>query len=362
MKIVTVLGARPQFIKASVVSGAFQNAGINEIIIHTGQHFDPKMSDVFFQDLELPTPQYHLNIHSLQHGAMTGRMMEKIEELLISEKPDYVCVYGDTNSTIAGALVAAKLDIPIAHIEAGLRSYNRQMPEEINRIVTDHLSQLLFAPTPLAVNCLQQEGINQGVHLVGDVMMDSVLKYQEKAQKTSDILSRYNLQEGKFYLATIHRPSNTDDFVRLHAILESLINLDYPVVFPVHPRTLSCIEKMSLNNYLNHPSIQAIPPVSYLDMLVLQTASRGVVTDSGGIQKEAYILQRPCYTLRNETEWKETVESGWNQLVTPEEVTQAISNFIQPLEWKSLYGNGDAASEIANIISRNINSFNHYFQ
>lgn len=350
MKIATILGARPQFIKASVVSDAFKNAGINEIIIHTGQHFDPKMSDVFFQDLELPTPKYHLNIHSLQHGAMTGRMMEKIEELLIAEKPDYVCVYGDTNSTIAGALVAAKLHIPIAHIEAGLRSYNRQMPEEINRIVTDHLSQLLFAPTPLAVNCLQQEGINQGVHLVGDVMMDSVLKYQEKAQKTSDILSRYNLKEQKFYLATIHRPSNTDDAIRLQTILDSFINLDAPIVFPIHPRTLGCIEKMGLNNYLNHPSIQAIPPVSYLDMLVLQTACKGVVTDSGGIQKEAYILQRPCYTLRNETEWKETVESGWNQLVKPEELTQVISNFTQPLDWKSLYGKGDAAVQITNLI------------
>ena len=239
MKITTILGARPQFIKASVVSDAFKNAGINEIIIHTGQHFDTKMSDVFFQDLELPTPQYHLNIHSLQHGAMTGRMMEKIEELLIAEKTDLVCVYGDTNSTIAGALVAAKLDIPIAHIEAGLRSYNRQMPEEINRVVTDHLSQLLFAPTPLAVNCLQQEGINQGVYLVGDVMMDAVFKYQQKAQETSDILQKYQLKSGNFYLATIHRPSNTDNAVRLENILKSLINLDEQVVFPIHPRTVN---------------------------------------------------------------------------------------------------------------------------
>jgi UDP-N-acetylglucosamine 2-epimerase len=356
MKITTILGARPQFIKASVVSDAFKNAAINEIIIHTGQHFDPKMSDVFFQDLELPTPQYYLNIHSLQHGAMTGRMMEKIEELLIAEKPDLVCVYGDTTSTIAGALVAAKLDIPIAHIEAGLRSYNRQMPEEINRVVTDHLSQLLFAPTPLAVNCLQQEGINQGVYLVGDVMMDAVFKYQQKAQETSDILKKYQLKPGNFYLATIHRPSNTDNAVRLENILKSLINLDEQVVFPIHPRTVNCIEKMGFNDYLNHPLIQAIPPVSYLDMLVLQSACKGIVTDSGGIQKEAYILQRPCYTVRDETEWKETVESGWNQLVNPEELTQVISNFVQPLQWKSLYGNGDAAIEIANIISRNIHS------
>ena len=309
------------------------------------------MSDVFFQDLELPKPKYHLNIHSLRHGAMTGKMMEKIEELLITENPDYVCVYGDTNSTVAGALVAAKLHIPIAHIEAGLRSYNREMPEEINRIVTDHISQLLFAPTSLAVSCLKTEGIAKGVYLVGDVMMDSVLKYQEKAQKTSDILHKNKLKLEKFYLATIHRPSNTDDSIRLENILKSFLNLDYPVVFPVHPRTINCIDKMGFNHYLEHPSIQAIPPVSYLDMLVLQTACKGVITDSGGIQKEAYILKRPCYTLRKETEWKETVESGWNKLVKPEALTQTISNFLQPLEWKSLYGNGDASLKIANLIS-----------
>jgi len=290
MKIATILGARPQFIKASVVSFAFSRAGINEIIIHTGQHFDTTMSDIFFKDLDLPLPQHHLNIHSLNHGAMTGRMMEQIEELLLQDKPDWICVYGDTNSTLAGALVGAKLYIPIAHIEAGLRSFNRNMPEEINRVVTDHLSQLLFAPTPLAVECLQKEGIFQGVHLVGDVLMDAILRYQAKAKQTSDILARYKLSHESFYLATIHRPSNTDDRCRLNSILKSFTQLDYPVVFPIHPRTLAQIHNKDLSHYLATESIKAIPPVSYLDMLTLESTCRAVITDSGGIQKEAYML------------------------------------------------------------------------
>ena len=234
------------------------------------------MSDVFFQDLDLPQPHHHLNIHSLNHGAMTGQMMEKIEVLLLANRPDWVCVYGDTNSTLAGALVAAKLNIPLAHIEAGLRSYNRQMPEEVNRVVTDHLAQLLFAPTPLAVACLQQEGIFQGVHLVGDVMMDTVLTYQAKAKQTSDVLDRCQLAPEQFYLATIHRPSNTDDRARLQAILESWQALDYPVLFPVHPRTLARIQSMGLEPYLKTQAVMAIPPVSYLDMLVLESTCRGV--------------------------------------------------------------------------------------
>jgi UDP-GlcNAc3NAcA epimerase len=350
MKIATILGARPQFIKASVVSSAFKSAGIYEIIIHTGQHFDSLMSDIFFQDLGLPEPDYHLNIHSLNHGAMTGRMMEKLEEFLLQVKPDWICVYGDTNSTLAGALVAAKLCIPLAHIEAGLRSFNRQMPEEVNRVVTDHLSQLLFAPTPLAVECLQKEGIVEGVHLVGDVMMDSILTYQAKAKQTSEIIVKYQLQPNKFYLATIHRPSNTDDSHRLSSILDNLTKLDFSVVFPIHPRTQAQIEKMGLSHYLNTNSILAIPPVSYLDMLMLESACKAVITDSGGIQKEAYILGRPCLTLRNETEWKETVEVGWNQLVQPETLCQAIANFSPSLEAPTLYGEGNASAKIAEII------------
>ncbi len=350
MKIVTILGARPQFIKASVVSCAFSNAGIHEIIIHTGQHFDSLMSDIFFQDLDLQEPQYHLNIHSLNHGAMTGRMMEKIESILLKEPPDWVCVYGDTNSTLAGAMVAAKLHIPLAHIEAGLRSFNREMPEEVNRVVTDHLSQLLFAPTPLAVQCLQSEGISLGVHLVGDVMKDAILSYQAKAKQTSDVLALYQLNPNNFYLATIHRPSNTDDNHRLSSILESFTKLDLPVVFPLHPRTLAQIRTQDLSHYLETDSIVVIPPVSYLDMLTLLNASRSIITDSGGIQKEAYILGRPCFTLRNETEWFETVELGWNQLVQPETLSESIANFVRPSEWPTLYGNGDAATKITEIL------------
>lgn len=351
MKIVTILGARPQFIKASVVSSAFKKAGIDEIIIHTGQHFDSSMSDVFFQDLNLPQPQYHLNIHSLNHGAMTGRMMEKIEEVLLENSTDHICVYGDTNSTLAGALVAAKLHIPLAHIEAGLRSFNRQMPEEVNRVVTDHLSQLLFAPTSLAVECLQKEGVFAGIHLVGDVMMDSVLSYQAKAKQTSDVLKENNLIANKFYLATVHRPSNTDEPKRLSSILKSLTKLDLPVVFPIHPRTQAQIQKMGLSHYLENYSIVPIPPVSYLDMLMLESNCKAVITDSGGMQKEAYLFGRPCLTLRNETEWKETVEVGWNQLVQPEDLCQAISNFTAPIETPALYGQGDASTKIAQILS-----------
>ena len=350
MKIATILGARPQFIKASVVSCALEKAGIIEVIIHTGQHFDRTMSDIFFQDLDLPQPDYNLNIHSLNHGAMTGRMMERIEELLLREKPDWICVYGDTNSTLAGALVGAKLHIPIAHVEAGLRSYNRKMPEEINRVVTDRISQLLFAPTPLATKCLQKEGIFAGVHLVGDVMMDAVLKYQAKAKNTSDILEKYQLNYECFYLATIHRPSNTDERCRLSAILESFAQMDFPVIFPVHPRTLIRIKEMELNHYLAADSIQAITPVSYLDMLMLESYCRAVITDSGGIQKEAYMLGKPCFTLRNETEWKETVDFGWNQLVQPENLNQLIANFIPPTERPSLYGQGDATTKIAELL------------
>lgn len=348
MKLVTILGARPQFIKASVVSSAFKNAGIEETLIHTGQHFDRTMSEVFFQDLDLPQPEYHLNIHSLNHGAMTGRMMEKIEEILLQIKPDWVCVYGDTNSTIAGALVAAKLQIPIVHIEAGLRSFNREMPEEVNRVVTDHLSQLLFAPTPLAVQCLEKEGIFQGVHLVGDVMMDAILTYLVKAQQTSQILEKLDLVDQKFYLATIHRPSNTDNRDRLQNILENLTQLKYPVVFPMHPRTLAKVQQQEMIHYLE--AIQVIPPVSYLDMLILEKNCQAVLTDSGGMQKEAYILERPCFTLRDETEWQETVEAGWNHLVKPENLHQSLTNFTTPTHAPRLYGEGNAATRIADIL------------
>jgi UDP-GlcNAc3NAcA epimerase len=350
MKITTVLGARPQFIKASVVSNAFQQLGISETIIHTGQHFDRQMSDVFFQDLDLPEPQYNLNIHSLNHGAMTGRMMEQIEAIFIANRPDYICIYGDTNSTLAGALVGAKLHIPIAHVEAGLRSFNREMPEEINRVVADSLATLLFAPTELAVTCLAREGIGQGVHLVGDVMMDAVLKFRDKAEARSEILQQHQIDAHQYYLATIHRPSNTDNISRLEAILASLTELDRPVVFPVHPRTMERVKQNNLSRYFETDAIKAIPPVSYLDMLALEANCAATITDSGGIQKECYILGRPCFTLRTETEWQETVESGWNELVEPETLKEAIAKFVLPRERTSFYGTGEAAMSIAKII------------
>lgn len=350
LKVMSVIGARPQFVKAAVVSQALKAQNIQEILVHTGQHFDANMSDVFFKDLDLPTPDHNLDIHSLGHGAMTGRMMEALETLMLAEKPDWLLVYGDTNSTLAGALVAAKLHIPIAHVEAGLRSYNRAMPEEVNRLLTDQLSELLFVPTPLAIDCLEKEGITQGVHLIGDVMMDAVLTYQVKAEKCSTVLADQRLRPDGYYLATVHRPGNTDNSDKLRAILDAFGELDAPVVLPLHPRTQGRIKEFSLENQLAHPNIRRIPPANYLDMLMLEKHCRGVVTDSGGIQKEAYLCRRPCFTLRPETEWKETVEAGWNQLVTAEELVGAIAAFTPPDTWPNLYGDGNAATQVAKLL------------
>lgn len=248
-------------------------------------------------------------------------------------------------------MASVKLHIPVIHIEAGLRSYNREMPEEINRVATDHMAELLFAPTPLAVECLKKEGIFQGVHCVGDVMMDAILTFRTQAQNKSKILDKYQLNKNEFYLATIHRPSNTDNSERLIAILKNLTKLDFPVVFPTHPRTQAKIQQLGLDSYLNNGRILAIPPVSYLDMLIMESNCRAVVTDSGGVQKEAYIFQRPCFTLRNETEWKETVDAGWNYLVQPENLVNVITNFVAPAQAaRSLYGEGDASSKIVDIL------------
>jgi len=348
MKVLTVLGARPQFVKASVLSHAFEGEGIEEVLVHTGQHFDASMSDVFFRDLNLPKPDHHLGIHSLNHGAMTGRMMEALEKLVLQEEPDWLLVYGDTNSTLAGALVATKLHVPVAHVEAGLRSYNRKMPEEINRVITDQLSQLLFAPTPLAIECLVKEGITSGVHMTGDVMMDATLKYQEKAEITSTILTDQKLKANEFYLATIHRPSNTDDKQRLDSILVALGKLDLPVVLPLHPRTKKLIDQFELESKLANLNI--IPPATYLDMLVLEKNARAIITDSGGVQKEAFLARRPCFTIRSETEWEETINAGWNKLVEPEQLGTAMRQFIEPETWPNLYGDGQATARIVKIL------------
>lgn len=354
MKLVTVVGARPQFIKAAVVSRAIrdQYAGvIDEVLVHTGQHYDANMSRVFFHELDIPKPAYNLEISGGQHGAMTGRMLEAVENVLLKEKPDWLLVYGDTNSTLAGALAAAKLHIPVAHVEAGLRSFNMRMPEEINRILTDRVSSLLFCPTDAAVKNLAAEGVTEGVRQVGDVMYDAALFYRDRARLQSRILSSLDLQNRGFALATCHRAENTDDANKLHQILMALADLAarLPVVVPLHPRTRRLVAEYGIANLLE-PLI-VTEPLSYLDMVALEQAAQVIVTDSGGVQKEAYFYGVPCITMREETEWVETVDSGWNQL------TGASSNSItaaalEALDGKRLpmdmsaYGSGRAATDI----------------
>lgn len=310
--ILTVVGARPQFIKAAAVSRALASAGMREVLVHTGQHFDTSMSGIFFAELGIPQPAYNLDIHSAGHGAMTGRMLEKLETVMLAEMPDIVLVYGDTNSTVAGAMAAAKLHIPIAHVEAGLRSFNRRMPEELNRIVTDHLSTHLFCPTEAAVANLANEGIRSGVHAIGDVMYDICLITARRAEENSSILQRLNLAPKSYAVATIHRAENTDDPARFAKVLAWLENAARaaPIVMPLHPRTAKLIK--SLERKL--VNIRLIDPLGYLDMTRLVHQSAAVFTDSGGLQKEAYFHRVPCVTLRDETEWVETIAVGWNRL------------------------------------------------
>lgn len=348
LKIVTILGARPQFIKAAAVSSVFSEH-FEEILVHTGQHYDPNMSDVFFEELHIPKPKYHLEIGSGTHGAMTGAMLTKIEEVLETEKPDFVMVYGDTNSTIAGALAASKMLIPVIHVEAGLRSFNKTMPEEQNRILTDHLSDLLFAPTTTAVKNLLQEGISKGVHLVGDVMYDGILHFREIARQRSAILTTLGLSEKEYLLCTIHRAENTNDPERLKSIVNGLNAVREKIVLPLHPRTKKCLQAYGIQ-LAEH--IQVIDPLGYLDMVMLESAAKKIVTDSGGIQKEAFFLGVPCITLREETEWVETVENGWNVLVGADEqkIVGAATGF-NPTEVRSdCFGKGNTATEIAAII------------
>lgn len=313
MKVLTVLGARPQFIKAAPVSRALAGArGTREVILHTGQHFDDNMSNLFFQELGIPEPAYNLAIREDRHGAMTGRMLAGIESVLVAEASDWVLVYGDTNSTLAGALAAAKLHVPVAHVEAGLRSHNRRMPEEINRVVTDHVSTLLFCPTRTAVANLAAEGIREGVCSVGDVMYDATLHARDQARRSSELFERYGLRAGEFALATVHRAENTDDRTALARVIEYLNDAaeTEAVVLPVHPRTRQAAE----SHGLAFGALTLLPPAGFLDMAALLDACTRVFTDSGGLQKEAYFHGKPCVTLRSETEWTETVECGWNRL------------------------------------------------
>jgi UDP-GlcNAc3NAcA epimerase len=350
-KILTVLGARPQFIKAAVVSRAFSKykSSINEIIIHTGQHYDANMSEVFFDELNIPRPSYNLGVGGGSHGANTGRMLEKLESLMQSEHPDLVMVYGDTDSTLAGALSAVKLHIPVVHVEAGLRSFNRKMPEEINRVLTDHIASILLAPTDSARNNLFNEGIAvSSTHVIGDVMYDAALYYKSKASKPI-WFDELGIAPGAFVLSTVHRAENTDDRKRMESILYGLSDAGSLVILPLHPRTRKKIEEMNLDIPEN---VRVVEPVSYLEMVWLEVNCKLIATDSGGVQKEAYFHGKPCVTLREETEWVELVECGANRLVGTDAklIAEAIHEMPAYIETKQFYGQGNSVELIANLI------------
>lgn len=359
MRLLTVVGARPQFVKLAAVSRVLREIpGIREVVVHTGQHYDPDMSGVFFRELELADPDHQLAVGSGGHGAQTGRMLEAVERVIEIERPDRVLVYGDTNSTLAGALAAAKLHVPVAHVEAGLRSRDRRMPEEVNRVLTDHLSDLLFAPTDTAVLNLAGEGITAGVHQVGDVMYDAALHFGARAEAESRVLERLGVAQGEYVLATVHRAATTDDPELLRAVArilgESARTL--PVVLPLHPRTRAAMKAAGVDPAAV-PGLRVIPPAGYLDMMRLERGARLVVTDSGGVQKEAFFHGVPCVTLRDRTEWVELVDCGWNTLADPaspeaavEAVRTALVRGHDGLDRPSLYGSGRAAERIAALL------------
>ncbi len=350
MKVLSVVGARPQFVKALAVSRALRLMN-REVLVHTGQHYDFQMSQVFFKELGLPVPDYNLGVGSGSHGEQTGRMLIALDEVMAKEKPDVVLVYGDTNSTLAGALAGAKLGVPVAHVEAGLRSFNRAMPEEINRVLTDHVSDLLFCPTPTAVDNLGREGISAGVYLVGDCMYDALLAGLELAEKA--ILHKLGLSPSRYFFLTVHRAANTDDPGNLEKIISALERAEQPVIFPVHPRTQKALQKFGLLEKIKN--LKLLEPVGYLDSLTLQKNARLVFTDSGGVQKEAFLLGVPCLTLREETEWVETVDLGANLLVgiDPERILAGIKLMLGCHgNWdKTVYGDGRAGEKIAEILA-----------
>lgn len=348
MKILTVIGARPQFIKAAAVSNVIRKEH-KEILIHTGQHYDENMSKVFFDELGIPKPDYNLAVGSGGHGFQTGSMLIKLEEIYVNEKPDLILVYGDTNSTLAGALCGSKLLIPVAHVEAGLRSFNKSMPEEQNRILTDHISKYLFVPTVSAEKNLKTEGITEGVYNIGDVMYDAILHFKKIAEKNSSIVDRLKLTKGDYILTTIHRAENTNNINRLKNIVEALNESGVNIVLPLHPRTKKYIQDYGLHFAGN---ITVIEPIGYLDMIALEMYSKKIVTDSGGVQKEAFFMQKPCVTMRDETEWIETVENGWNIIAgtDKQKILNGILNFVPTREQWNIFGDGTAAKKIVDII------------
>ncbi len=352
MTVLSVVGARPQFIKAFAVSRALRPSQ-KEVLVHTGQHYDKELSDVFFEELGIPEPDYNLGVGSHSQGHQTAAMIKGIETIADEVVPNQMLLYGDTNSTLAGSIVGSKLDMTVAHVEAGLRSFNRTMPEETNRVLTDHASDLLFAPSQTAVENLVSEGITDGVYQTGDVMYDTLLWARDRAKENSSILTDLGVEPGTFILATVHRAENTDDSERLEAIVDGLSSSSLPVIFPAHPRVVSRLEQYGLWTRAT-ASMQIIDPVGYLDFIRLLDASERVATDSGGIQKEAFFLDTPCVTLRDETEWIETIDCGWNKLVEAdsEEIDRALHEKRNPGKKPTPYGNGQAAQQIMEILIR----------
>jgi len=348
MKIVSVVGARPQFVKAAAASRAIRKTH-TEVLVHTGQHYDANMSAYFFDELGIPEPDYNLGVGSGSHGRQTGAMLAHLEDVLIAESPDWMLVYGDTNSTLAGALAATKLHIPVAHVEAGLRSFNRHMPEEVNRVLADHIADLLLCPSQTAVENLREEGVIRGVRLVGDVMYDAWRYAAQQAGNTAMILNTYALEPERYLLATIHRAENTNDESRLRAILTAFEWLNEPVVWPLHPRTRKTLNRLG---YAPPPHVRLIEPVGYFEMITLERSARMILTDSGGIQKEAYWASVPCVTLRDETEWVETVAAGWNVVVgaDTQRIINAVQSFIRPAHRPPLYGDGQTAAKIVDAL------------
>jgi len=351
MKIASIVGARPQFIKCSPISKELRKDH-REILIHTGQHYNYEMSKLFFEELGIPKPDYNLGIGSGPHAEQTGKMLTELEKVLLKEKPDLVLIYGDTNSTLAGALAAVKLHIKIGHVEAGLRSFNKEMPEEINRVIVDHCSDILFSPTKTGVANLEKEGITKNVYLTGDVMYDALLNNLKIAEK-SNILNKLKITPKQYYLTTVHRQENTDNIKNLSNILQVLSQIDGKVIFPVHPRTTKFIQENNLQRLIDK-NVTLIDPLGYLDFIWLGKNAKKILTDSGGIQKEAYMLKIPCITLRQNTEWVETVEDEWNILAgdDKQKILDAVKNFNPSKKQKGHYGDGNASVKIREIINK----------